>query len=97
MQYIHLVKCTQIELVNQWRKFTFSGLGGGQSLLNFRQNFQISDTPPPTPLLGQNFRKFVIFREGGGGGSPLRPTEISATVVNMLYSVHSNWFHYWVL
>ena len=43
--------------------------GGGQSLLNFRQNFQISDNPPPTslektvfnPLLGQNFRKFVNF------------------------------------
>jgi hypothetical protein len=28
----------------QWRKFTFSG--GGQSLLNFRQNFQIPDIPP---------------------------------------------------
>jgi hypothetical protein len=36
-----------------------------------------------TPLLGQNFRKFVIFRDGGGRvRSPLRPTEISATVPN---------------
>jgi hypothetical protein len=44
---------------------------GGQNLLNFRQNFQISDIPPPppfalektvfSPLLGQNFRKFVNF------------------------------------
>ena len=42
---------------------------GGQSLLNFRQNFQISDNPPPFalkktvfgPVLGQNFRKFVNF------------------------------------
>jgi hypothetical protein len=54
-------------------------------LSNFRQ------TPPPppfalekavfSPLLGQNFRKFVIFREGGGGGAvaPPRPTKISAT------------------
>jgi hypothetical protein len=31
------------ELQVQWRKFTFSG--GGQSLLNFRQNSQISDIP----------------------------------------------------
>jgi hypothetical protein len=45
-------------------------VGGGQSLLDFRQNFQISDIPPPhftlektvfSPLLGQNFRKFVNF------------------------------------
>ena len=43
--------------------------GGGQSLLNFRQNSQISDIPPPfalkktvfSPLLGPNFRKFVNF------------------------------------
>jgi hypothetical protein len=40
----------------------------GQSLLNFRQNFQISYTPPFalektvfSPLLGQNFRKFINF------------------------------------
>ena len=47
-------------------------------LSNFRQ------TPPPfalekavfSPLIGQNFQKFIIFHEGGGGG---RPTEISAT------------------
>ena len=47
----------------QWRKFTFFRWGGGQSLLNFRQNFQISDNPPPfalekavfSLLLGQNF------------------------------------------
>jgi hypothetical protein len=47
---------------------------GGRSLLNFRQNFQISDNPPPpfalekavfSSLIGQNFRKFVIFHEGG--------------------------------
>jgi hypothetical protein len=52
-------------------------VGGGQSLPNFRQNFQISDNPPPpfalekavfSLLLGKKFRKFVIFREGGGGG-----------------------------
>jgi hypothetical protein len=63
----------------QRRKFTFPV--GEQSLLNFRQ------TPPFTlekavfsPLLGQYFRKFVIFREGGGGGggggggrTPARP------------------------
>jgi hypothetical protein len=55
-------------------------LVGGQSRLNFRQNFQISDKPPPfalekavfSPLLGQNFRKFLI--------PPPRPTKISATV-----------------
>jgi hypothetical protein len=45
--------------------------GGVQSLLNFRQNFQISDNLPPapfalkktvfSPVLGQNFRKFVNF------------------------------------
>ena len=37
----------------QWRKFTFSGGGGGgggQSHLNFLQNFQISDKPPPPPF-----------------------------------------------
>ena len=60
---------------------------GGQSLLNFRQNFQISDIPPPpfalektvfSPLFYQNFRKFVNFLEGGGAASP-RPTKISAT------------------
>jgi hypothetical protein len=67
------------QIWTQWRKFTFSG-GGGQSLLNFRQNFQISDIPGGgaplalektvfSPLLGQNFRKFVNFpwRWGGGG------------------------------
>ena len=47
--------------------------GGGQSLLNFRLNLQISDNPPPSPhlhskrlflssgfstVLGQNFRNF---------------------------------------
>jgi hypothetical protein len=80
---------------HQWRKFTFSG-GGEQSLLNVRQNFQISDIPPPpfalektvfSPLLGQNFRKFVNFpwRWGGGGlPPPLRPTKISATVTMQL-------------
>ena len=61
---------------------------GGHSLLNFRQNFQISDIPPPpfalektvfSPLLDQNFRKFVNFPEGGGGGRHPRPTKISAT------------------
>jgi hypothetical protein len=61
----------------QWRKFTFSGGGGGQILLNFRQNFEICDVPPPpfvlektvfSPLLDQNFRKFVNFPEGGEGG-----------------------------
>ena len=45
-------------------------------LLNFRQ------TPPPpfalekavfSPLIGQNFRKFVIFHEGGGGGGARPP------------------------
>jgi hypothetical protein len=57
---------------------------GGQSLLNlnFRQNFQISDNPPPpfalekavfSPLLGQNFRKFLIIRQGGGGGGGRPP------------------------
>jgi hypothetical protein len=56
---------------------------GGRSLLNFRQNFQISDNPPPqfalekavfSPIIGQNFRKFVIFNEGGGrGGRHPRP------------------------
>jgi hypothetical protein len=55
---------------HQWRKFTFSG-GGEQSLLNVRQNFQISDIPPPpfalektvfSPLLGQNFLNSLIFR-----------------------------------
>jgi hypothetical protein len=52
----------------------------GQSLLNFRQNFQISDKPVFSLLLGQKFRKFVIFREGGGGGAVApRPTKISAT------------------
>ena len=36
----------------QWRKFIlFPVGGGGQSLLNFRQNFQISDKPPPPPHL----------------------------------------------
>ena len=53
----------------QWRKFTFSGGGAKPSkfptkLSNFRQ-----PPPPPfalekavfSPLIGQNFRKFVIF------------------------------------
>ena len=51
-------------------------------LSNFRH------TPPPfalektvfSPLLDQNFRKFVNFPEGGGWGPPPpRPTKISAT------------------
>jgi hypothetical protein len=56
-------------------------------------NFRQPPPPPPqfalekavfSPLLGQNFRKFVIFREGGGGGrSPSRPTKISATECNI--------------
>jgi hypothetical protein len=49
-------------------------------LSNFRQ-------PPPfalekavfSPLIGQNFQKFVIFHEGGGGGLSPRPIKISAT------------------
>ena len=48
------------------------GGGGGQSLLNFPQNFQISDNPPPppppfalektvfSPLLGQNEQALYI-------------------------------------
>jgi hypothetical protein len=57
--------------------------GGGQRLLNFRQNFQISDKRPPppfalkkavfSPLLGQNFRNLVIFCEGGGRSPPAPP------------------------
>ena len=79
----------------QWQKFTFSG--GGQNLLNFRQNFQISDNPPPlalekavfSPLSGQNFRKFVIFREGGGGGAVATPpTKVSAT--GLCRALHQN-------
>jgi hypothetical protein len=65
----------------QWRIFTFCR--GRQSLLNFCQNFQISDNPPPfalektvfSPLLGQNFRKFV----NSATPTPPRPTKISAT------------------
>jgi hypothetical protein len=61
---------------------------GVQSLLNFRQNFQISDIPPPfavektvfSPLLGQNFRKFVNFPwRWVGAAAPPRPNKISAT------------------
>ena len=65
--------------------FQWGGGGGGAKpskfptkLSNFRQ------TPPFalekvvfSPLLGQNFRKFVIFHEDGGGGGgppPPRPT-----------------------
>jgi hypothetical protein len=52
-------------------------------LSNFRQ------TPPFalekavfSPLIGQNFRKFVIFHEGGGGGAAA--PEISATALHFL-------------
>ena len=52
-------------------KSLFSGWkgGGGGSLLNFQQNFQIADNPLPPfalekavfgPRLGQNFRKLHI-------------------------------------
>ena len=80
-----LTSCQRL-VDNQWRKFTFSG--GGRSLLNFRQNFQISDNPPPlfalekavfSPLIGQNFRKFVIFHEGGGAAAPPRFPPLSTT------------------
>jgi hypothetical protein len=71
---------------------------GGRNLLNFRQNFQISNNPPPpfalekavfSPLIGQNCRKFVIFHERGGGGRPPRPNEISAT--GHVKSSNSDW------
>jgi hypothetical protein len=69
---------------------------GGQSLLNFRQIFQISDITPPfaiektvfSPLLDQNFRKFVNFPEGGGGAAAPRPTKISAPA---LYRALTRW------
>jgi hypothetical protein len=80
---------TNSGIPNQWRKFTFSG-GGAKppkfptKLSNFRQ------TPPFalekavfSPLLGQNFRKFVIFVKGGGGGGRRSPTKVSATVPNL--------------
>jgi hypothetical protein len=56
--------------------------GGGKASSDFRQNSQISDIPPFalektvfSPLLGQNFRKFVNFpwRWGGGGRPPPAP------------------------
>jgi hypothetical protein len=60
-----------------------------QSLLNFRQNLQISDNPHPpfslekavfTPLLGQNFQEIRHFPwRWRDGSSPTHPTEISAT------------------
>ena len=35
--------------------------GGGQSLLNFRQNFQISDIPPPSPNLHSKTLFLALF------------------------------------
>ena len=63
----------------QWRKFI-----RGQSLLNFRQNFQISDEPPyllsKRPFLAffrskcPKIRQFSVrVGGGGGGGRPLAP------------------------
>ena len=57
----------------QWRKFTFSG--GGAKPPKF------PTYPPPfalektvfSPLLDQNFRKFINFPEGGGRPPPVPP------------------------
>jgi hypothetical protein len=54
-------------VISQWRKFTFSG---GGSLQNFRQTPLFAlEKAVFSPLLGQNFRKFVIFHKGVGGGA----------------------------
>jgi hypothetical protein len=48
-------------------------------LSNFRQTPTFAlEKAVFSPFIGQNFRKFVIFHEGGGRTPPL-PTEISAT------------------
>jgi hypothetical protein len=69
--------CNDYNLAVAEIHFFLWGVGGGQSLLNFRQNFQISDnSPPPTslektvfnPLLVKISENSSIFREGGGGG-----------------------------
>jgi hypothetical protein len=47
---------------------------------NFRHTPQFAiEKTVFSPLLDQNFRKFVNFPEGGGGGGRPRPTKISAT------------------
>ena len=65
---------------HQWRKFTFFGGPGGKppkfptKLSNFRQTPLFAlEKAVFSPLLGQNFRKFIIFREGGGGGRSQPP------------------------
>jgi hypothetical protein len=75
-------------LSGQFENLTISGeihffRWGEQSLLNYRKTFKFPTTPPPFalekavfgPLLGQNFRKFVIFHEGGRASpsAPLPP------------------------
>jgi hypothetical protein len=83
------ISCEYFNVIPKWiYLFTFSGgnslspVERGQSLLNFRQNFQISDNPPPpfalkktvfSPLLGQNFRKFGNFPWRWGAAAPPAP------------------------
>jgi hypothetical protein len=75
----HLKKCPVAEI-------HFFRWGGAKppkfptKLSNFRQTPQFAlEKAVFSPLLGQNFRKFVIFREGGGAVAPPRPTKIYAT------------------
>ena len=71
-------------MLDQWRKFTFSGGGGGQRLLNFRQHFQISDIPPPPPPHLHSKRLFLARRWGAASPLP-RHTKVSATVLNICH------------
>jgi hypothetical protein len=81
----------------QWQKFTFSGGGAKPPKFPTKlSNFRKPPPPPPfalekavfSPLSGQNFRKFVIFREGGGRSQHPPPTKVSTT--GLCRALHQN-------
>ena len=62
----------------------YASSGGGAKPPKFKFPTKLSNfrqPPPPfalekavfSPLLGQNFQKFLIFRQGGGGGAVAPP------------------------
>jgi hypothetical protein len=51
---VGLQQQTLIKRMTPVAEINFFLWGGGQSLLNFRQNFQISDNPPPPLALEKN-------------------------------------------
>ena len=66
-------------------------------LSNFRQTIPFAlEKAVFSPFIGQNFRKFVIFHEGGGGRPPPHPTEISATGEQTLLSTKRARERLWV-